>query len=174
MDLGKIIEQVLEDKNITKKAFSTKMGISRQTLDNWIKGVTFPTSDDLSGMSKILDVDLTNHAGEALTLYGAKRQKETWYAELIEKNETYALIPKAVLRDYKMVPDKVLDTITQSHEGEREALIARYKGEREALIAEHQLLITGLENKAARLEADVKRLEEENRELERQISAKTK
>lgn len=59
MDLGKKIAQVLEDKKVTKKSFSSKMGISRQTLDNWINGDTFPTSEDLQKMSKILDVDLS-------------------------------------------------------------------------------------------------------------------
>lgn len=59
MDIGKAISQFIDNKHITKKDFALKVGISRQTLDNWIKGVTSPDHSELTKMSKIMDVDIS-------------------------------------------------------------------------------------------------------------------
>jgi transcriptional regulator with XRE-family HTH domain len=53
--IGKKIWQEAERQNFTKVAFSKKMGISRQTLDNWIDG-TSPTYDEVQKASKILGI----------------------------------------------------------------------------------------------------------------------
>lgn len=172
MDFVKTVLQLLDDKKITKKALADKMSISRQTLDNWINGDTFPTSDDLKNLSKIMD-DLDASDGKKERQY-MDHPRETFYAELIEKNEVYTLMPRAVLTDYKIVPDKIMDIITKSNEGEKEAIITRYEVEKEALIAKYDLIVDGHKSKSARLEADVIRLEAEKAELQRQIAANGK
>lgn len=100
--------------------------------------------------------------------------KETFYTELIEKNERYTLMPRAVLTDYKIVPDKILDKLTKSHEGEKEALIAKYNSEIEAIMIKHEKMVDGLKSKSAILESEIKRLESEKMALERQIAAQSK
>jgi transcriptional regulator with XRE-family HTH domain len=59
LDIGKAINQFIDNKRITKKEFAAKLGISRMTLDNWIKGATSPDHTELSKMSKIFDVDIS-------------------------------------------------------------------------------------------------------------------
>ena len=87
--------------------------------------------------------------------------KETFYRELIEDNENYSLIPKAILSDYKIVPEKLLDMITQSKD--------ELNGE---LKEKHKLIIQGYENRINRLEEDKSALVAENERLKRQIPAK--
>lgn len=77
--------------------------------------------------------------------------RETFYIDLIEKNEEYNLIPRAVLKDYKIVPDKIIDVIIQSNENEKKALI-------EGLNSKYELIIQGYKNKVADLENELNRL----------------
>ena len=80
---------------------------------------------------------------------------------MIEDNENYSLIPKAILSDYKIVPEKLLDMITQSKD--------ELNGE---LKEKHKLIIQGYENRINRLEEDKAALVAENERLQRQIPAK--
>jgi transcriptional regulator with XRE-family HTH domain len=48
------IQKLIEDKKLTKVTFAKKMGISRGTVDNWIKGPSSPTQKDMDNMLKIL------------------------------------------------------------------------------------------------------------------------
>lgn len=56
--LGKKIMQRITDQRTTKAYVYNKMGISRGTLDNWIKGETVPTREEEEHVFKILDIDL--------------------------------------------------------------------------------------------------------------------
>lgn len=98
----------------------------------------------------------SNNNGNGMTT------KETFYSDLIEGNEEYSLIPRAVLKDYKIVPDKIIDVIIASNENEKNALKRSMESEKEALIKEYERVIQGLENK-------VVRLEQEKEDLRRQI-----
>lgn len=71
--------------------------------------------------------------------------RETFYADLIENNEQYTLIPRAVLSDYKIVPDKMLDTIL----GEMKAAMNMAK---ESLTEKYELIIKVKENRIKELE----------------------
>lgn len=82
--------------------------------------------------------------------------RETFYTDLIENNSEYSLLPRAVFKDYKIVPERILDVIIKSADSEKQALIEK-----------HELIIEGLKNK-------INRLESEKEELQRQIPAKNK
>lgn len=94
-------------------------------------------------------------------------EKETFYKNLIEDNEDYSLIPRAVLRDYKIVPDKIIDVILESNKNEKNAIAKSFEDEKDSLINRHELIITGLKNK-------IKDLETEKEILKRQITTKSK
>jgi hypothetical protein len=80
--------------------------------------------------------------------------KETFYRDLIENNQEYSLLPKAVLRDYKIVPDKLLDIITTA----KDEVNSELKKKQEYII---QLY-----------EGRIKQLEMEKEDLRRQIPPK--
>lgn len=184
MSLADNIKKFRELRNIKVQQLADKIGAKKQSVYDWEKGKYAPGPDNLDLLAKALDVEIKDFYGdgnlnekqEKMNVMDISEsiQKETWYAELIEKNEVYALIPKTVLRDYKMVPDKVIDIITKSNEGEKEAIIARYRGEKDALEAKHALIIATLENRSTKLEEDVLRLKAEKEELQRQIASKGK
>lgn len=49
------VRQLLENKSITKIGLAKKLGRSRTTIDNWLKGETHPDINDLKDMSSILN-----------------------------------------------------------------------------------------------------------------------
>jgi hypothetical protein len=53
--------------------------------------------------------------------------KETFYKDLIENNDEYSILPKALLRDYKMVPEKILERINQNNDELKAALVEKYE-----------------------------------------------
>jgi transcriptional regulator with XRE-family HTH domain len=173
-DIASNIKKYRKLRGLTIEELAEKVGVTRQSVMDWEAGTT-PRKAKLDILSKVLGVKFSyGMVEEEQATYEVKEEKEpmdqlkeTFYTELIEKNEEYALVPKSILRDYKIVPDKIMDIIIRSNEGERDALIAKYDGEREALLAKHELIITTFENK-------VKKLEAEKEELQRQIAAKSK
>lgn len=107
--------------------------------------------------------------------------KETFYKNLIEGNEEYSLIPRAVLKDYKIVPDKIIDVIIDSNRNEKQAITQSFQDQKDILINKHESIITGYEAKIKRLEAEIKELEIEREKLEnerenlkRQVTLKLK
>lgn len=107
--------------------------------------------------------------------------KETFYKNLIEGNEEYSLIPRAVLKDYKIVPDKIIDVIIDSNRNEKHAITQSFQDQKDALINKHEQVIIGYEAKIKRLEAEIKELEIEREKLEnerenlkRQVTLKLK
>jgi AAA15 family ATPase/GTPase len=101
------------------------------------------------------DIYLSNPTDERIGSNNKQKQlmtpRETFYIDLIEKNEEYNLIPRAVLKDYKIVPDKIIDVIIQSNENEKKALV-------EGLNSKYELMIQGYKNKIADLESEINRL----------------
>jgi transcriptional regulator with XRE-family HTH domain len=53
------IRELIDSKVFTKSKLATTLGISRQTLDNYLDGITSPTEKDLTEMSRILDDQLS-------------------------------------------------------------------------------------------------------------------
>lgn len=58
--IGNKIWQTAKSQRFTKAALAKALNVSRQTLDNWIKGDTDPGYDDLNNASKLLDVEFLN------------------------------------------------------------------------------------------------------------------
>src|SRR5687767_9176156 len=54
MDVWTTVKDLLKKKTLKKADFAKKMGVSRQTIDNWISGSTHPNQLDLTNMSNIL------------------------------------------------------------------------------------------------------------------------
>jgi hypothetical protein len=90
-----------------------------------------------------------------------------FWMDMMENNEEYNVIPRAVLKDYKIVPDKIIDAIITSNENEKKALRESKDLEIEGLNKKYELLIEGYENK-------IRRLESENDQLRRQIPGQPK
>jgi hypothetical protein len=67
--------------------------------------------------------------GEPIIPNGTKNSmvKESFYRDLIENNQEYSLIPRAVLTDYKIVPEKIIDMIYSDKEELKNALISKYE-----------------------------------------------
>lgn len=59
MGLGDRILQLIGKQQVTKASFAKGIGVSRTTLDNWIKGDTSPKHQDLINMSNFLNVDIS-------------------------------------------------------------------------------------------------------------------
>src|SRR5688500_10978799 len=102
-----------------------------------------------NNMAKLTPTDKTLNNGEK---HGQAR--ETFYKDLIENNDEYSIVPKAILRDYKIVPDKLLDIITQA----KDQVNIELKEKQEYLIEVY--------------ESRIKKLEEEKEDLRRQIPPK--
>lgn len=65
------IWQEADRQRYTKAAFAAAVGISRQTLDNWINGVSTPSTNSLTEMSKILGIIVASDGSIAYTNKGA-------------------------------------------------------------------------------------------------------
>lgn len=55
MDTWETVQRLIKEKKVKKVDLATELKISRQTLDNWIKGDTAPDQKDIGKMSKILE-----------------------------------------------------------------------------------------------------------------------
>lgn len=139
----------LKDKNL--RIFQDKLEINPEWWDTG-KGDIYVSKHTYA--EKAGDNKLNGHGA-----------RETFYTDLIENNVEYSLLPRAVLKDYKIVPDKIIDVIISSNENEKKALRESMETAKESLIKDYELLIKGLENK-------VERLEKENEDLRRQIPGK--
>lgn len=160
MALGHNIKRIRELKKISVKELSDKIGINPQSIYDWEKEKYEPVKENLESLARILGVQVktfydenstdgnnpSNNKGNQLMT-----PRETFYTDLIEKNDEYNLIPRAVLKDYKIVPDKIIDVIIQSNENEKKALV-------EGLNSKYELMIQGYKNKIADLESELKRL----------------
>jgi hypothetical protein len=102
-----------------------------------------------NNMAKLTPKDKTLNNKENHT-----EARETFYRDLIENNQEYSLLPKAVLRDYKIVPDKLLDIITAAKDEVNSELKKKY-----------EYIIDDCDRR-------IKKLEEENEDLRRQIPPK--
>lgn len=167
-------------------------GISKQNISNWANGLNEPSSENLDLLAKFLDIPREVFYMETLTdgylksnflrrdntsvqEAGDNKQngmdpRETFYTDLMEKNEHYSIIPTAVLKDYKIVPDKIIDVIISSNENEKKALRESKDMEIESLMKKYELIIEGLENKTKRLEGEKAEIERQKKALEEEIA----
>jgi hypothetical protein len=111
--------------------------------------------------------DLQKAANNKQNGYGAR---ETFYTDLIENNAEYSLIPRAVFKDYKIVPDKIIDAIIQSNENEKKAMREAMAMAEQSLNDKLEETVEMYEEQYQAIKAENERLEKENEELRKQIS----
>jgi transcriptional regulator with XRE-family HTH domain len=145
-DLADLIGKSRPTYNVWEQREKVKMSLKDAQLIAERLGVTVDdlthvlTQEPLNGNSNIVN------------------NRETFYLDLIEGNEEYSILPKAILKDYKIVPDKIIDVIIQSNENERKAIEKSKTLEIEGLNRKYEIIIEGYENK-------IKKLEKENEDL---------
>jgi transcriptional regulator with XRE-family HTH domain len=177
MPLSDNIKRFRELKGLTVQELADKMGIGKAGIYKWESGETKPGIDSLTDLSKALDVSIGELTGENPTSVDKASDnkqngigpRETFYQDLMEKNEQYSVIPTAVLKDYKIVPDKIIDVIIKSGENERNALQKSMHLEIESLNEKNKSIIESYKNGIKILEAENERLKTENELLRRQI-----
>jgi len=52
------LKEILDDKGFTGKAVANTLGVTPNTVSNWVKGKSTPSGDDLLRIAKALDVDV--------------------------------------------------------------------------------------------------------------------
>ena len=52
------LKEILDDKGFTGKALANTLGVTPNTVSNWVKGKSTPSGDDLLRIAKALDVDV--------------------------------------------------------------------------------------------------------------------
>jgi hypothetical protein len=98
--------------------------------------------------------------------------RETFYTDLIENNTEYTIMPRVVLRDYKIVPDKVIDAIIESKDGEKKALKEAMDMATASLLKKHSDQIEEYERQFKIVEAENIELRKKNEDLLKQLASK--
>jgi transcriptional regulator with XRE-family HTH domain len=169
-DVQKLIVDYLKLKGVSQRKFAELTGVSDTTYGTYRR---MSSAMGVDILDKILSAypDLKGELIKYLT--GNKNRnithmqkngkdaeinlgdaRETFYRDLIENNQEYSLLPKAVLRDYKIVPDKLLDIITTA----KDEVNSELKKKQEYIIELY--------------EGKIKQLEKEKEDLRRQIPPK--
>lgn len=176
MTVEEKINKVLEITELEINDFALKCEISPDTLKKAIKRNSLSpdivqTIHDKFGIRKEFLKDgkgtvLKENSTPASKLTGSKEiqrsAKETFFEDLIERNDSYFIAPRAIFTDYKIVPDKIIDVIIRSTDEARQALEKAKDLEIESLNIKNETIIQGLE-------IEIAKLKQENTELRRQI-----
>ena len=51
------LRKLLELKGVTQKEFADALGMNKQTVNSWFRGVSFPNTDKLDAIASYFDVD---------------------------------------------------------------------------------------------------------------------
>lgn len=51
------LRKLIELKGVTQKEFSDALGLSKQTVNSWFRGVSFPNTDKLDAIAVYFNVD---------------------------------------------------------------------------------------------------------------------
>jgi hypothetical protein len=131
MEFKEKIDKVLAIKKITitklsqisgmgdtlQKAYSDNREMRPQTTDRFLHKMSISPQWWETGQGDVFSQSVTKTSD----------LKESFYRDLIEHNQDYSLIPRAVLTDYKIVPEKIIDMIYQDKEELKNALITKYE-----------------------------------------------
>lgn len=174
------IDKILEIKKLSLHALNQKSGFGQGTIK-----AAYDLNRELSELheKKFLEVwgisldwwkagrgeIFYQNGTPAIKSNNNEVSRETFYRDLMERNEQYSIIPRAVLTDYKIVPDKIIDVIISSNENEKRALLEAKQMEVESLNEKHEQVIEGLKNKNNRLNDEKEKLENEIIQLEKLI-----
>jgi transcriptional regulator with XRE-family HTH domain len=80
MEFVERLRQLIDSKQFTKVGLCAKIGITRETLDNYLKGKTSPTTRDVEEMSKKLGLTLAVGDGKIDPVTGMMRAYESTIA----------------------------------------------------------------------------------------------
>jgi transcriptional regulator with XRE-family HTH domain len=136
-DLTDVLKELIKDKG-KQTEIAKKLGISAQRLGQYLIGRQKPKLDFYVKWKQVYGEDIQQMLIEGKTNVsrGTSQQapqatvneiKETFYRHLIEENPEYSLLPKVILRDYKMIPEKIIDMIYQNNGDLKAALIDKYE-----------------------------------------------
>ncbi len=165
----RIIVEYLSGLGVSQRGFAKATGLSDSVWSKYSLMTSAMSVEVLDkilaaypGVRVVLNTYLTGNSQSNITLRDKTLEnqenhmtpKETFYQDLIENNTEYSLLPKAILRDYKIVPDKLLDIITESKDQVNRELQKK-----------QDLLIEVYESK-------IDKLKRENEDLRRQIPPK--
>jgi hypothetical protein len=121
--LGKWRNRPVTFQSNTLEDFLNFWGVSKE----WWKTGQLPVlNKNLTSVEKLTE---NNNMDQA---------RETFYRDLIERNEEYSILPKALLKDYKMIPDKIMDQITKTNDELKSALVDKYERYIKTLEQENQ------------------------------------
>lgn len=166
MTLGENIKRIRELRKLSVQQLAEKMAVGRANIYNWESDDNTPNGESLTALAKALDVtvddllDLNPTSVEKAndnTKNNGHHLRETFYRDLIESNDEYSILPRAVLRDYKIVPDKIIDVIIASNENEKKALEKSKDLQIESLMQKHDKIINGYEDERKDLVAEIER-----------------
>jgi hypothetical protein len=134
-------------KGTISKNYTSNTEMSASSTKIFLRGMEIREEWWKTGEGDILIKKPTQVQQSELSNDQIQDLKGKFWLEFMERNEEYSAIPKAVLKDYKIVPDKILDVIISSNENEKKALEKSKDLEIESLIRKYELIIDGLNNK---------------------------
>lgn len=145
------LQKIMKLRGVKVAELANKTGIIKQSIYKWLSGEYDPGSENLEKLAEALNVSVKDFYDENLTSVSnldneqqnRSVARETFYRDLIEDNEEYSLLPKALLKDYKIVPEKLIERINQTNDELKEALVAKY----ELIIADQDREIQELRSK---------------------------
>lgn len=169
------IDQIISEKGFSMNKLNNEAGFGQGTLKAAYDGNREFSEDKLQKFLKKLNINIDwwrNCSGEIFIKKGTRGENTQQISEggveevrakvwmdLMEHQQDYYVTPRSIFKDYKIVPDKIIDALTKSNESEKEALHAK-----------NELIINGYENQVKRLEDEKEKLEEQNKRLQEEIS----
>jgi transcriptional regulator with XRE-family HTH domain len=126
------LNQFKKKNRLTWEAFAEKLGEKHSTLMAYATNKRQPKGDFYTNFEKVYGFDIAQYEDKNVTNVPhetpkSSMVKESFYRDLIENNQEYSLIPRAVLTDYKIVPEKIIDMIYSDKEELKNALISKYE-----------------------------------------------
>lgn len=108
-ELGKIIQERLEIKNMTQNEIGTQLGLTQKAISKYVTGKSQPSLDVLSKICNILEIDITSvleieSANSSKYIIDTKDEYEliAFYRKISTKN-------KAILIEIIHSLDKTMD-----------------------------------------------------------------
>jgi hypothetical protein len=138
--LGDILSSLIKKKDISVAEAARRLGYTgnrEQAFRFYVQGRNLPKGpqffeswkkefgEDIQQM--LYNIPTNVSRGTSMVVEHQEVIKETFYKDLIENNDEYSILPKALLRDYKMVPEKILERINQNNDELKAALVEKYE-----------------------------------------------
>ena len=73
--------------NMTQEDLAEKLGVSRQTVSKWEKGLSVPDAELLTKLAEVLNVSVSDLLGKKIEIPEGKNEKDVLALELAKLNE---------------------------------------------------------------------------------------